>query len=113
MQVGNLRVQAQTNPTAAQQRIFPGPRYRASPYPRAPWSTPRAPGLHRYFINLYPEDNGEHLVHREGCRRVPRFPLNLGHHPDCHSAVEAAKRFFPRANGCLQCARECHVRRSA
>ncbi|HKN78238.1 MAG TPA: hypothetical protein VJW16_03650 [Lysobacter sp.] len=69
--------------------------------------------MHRYLVNLYPENNGDHLVHREGCRRLPTFPLNLGHHPECRSAVEAAKRYFPRANGCFQCARDCHVHRPA
>ena len=67
--------------------------------------------MHRYFVNLYPEQNGDHLVHREGCTRLPTFPLNLGHHPDCQHAVDVAKRFFPRSNGCFQCARDCHAHR--
>ena len=72
----------------------------------------RTPVL-RYFVNLYPEGNGDHLVHREGCTRMPTFPLNLGHHATCREAVDVAKRFFPRSNGCFQCARECHLHRPA
>ena len=69
--------------------------------------------MHRYFVNLYPEGNGDHLVHREGCARMPSYPLNLGHHAQCHQALDVAKRFFPRSNGCFQCIRECHTHRPA
>jgi hypothetical protein len=65
--------------------------------------------VRRYFVNLYPEPDGRHEVHREGCTRMPASPLYLGYHPDCRAAIAAAKRFYPRPNGCFQCARVCHT----
>ena len=69
--------------------------------------------MHRYYVNHYPEGNGDHQVQRERCVRMPSYPLNLGHHAQCHQALDVAKRFFPRSNGCFQCIRECHTPRPA
>ena len=65
----------------------------------------------RYFVNENAQANGDHEVHKYTCDHPP-IPVNrydLGDHPDCHSAVRAAKRIYPKSNGCYHCSRECHT----
>lgn len=65
----------------------------------------------RYFVNENAQPNGDHEVHKHTCDHPP-FPVNrldLGDHPDCQSAVRAAKRTYPQSNGCFHCSRECHT----
>jgi hypothetical protein len=67
--------------------------------------------MRRYLVDLYPDEHGDHVVHREGCARRPTFPLNLGHHTTCHEALVKARKYFARSNGCLQCTRDCRKHR--
>lgn len=66
-----------------------------------------------YVVSRKAQNNGDHQVHRDTCRRSPG-PGNfdpLGSHDDCRSAVIAAKaKGYSNANGCAWCSRDCHLR---
>jgi len=55
----------------------------------------------------------DHEVHdttiRRDCHPSTYNQHDLGWHPDCASAVQAAKRIYPYSNGCFYCARGCHT----
>ena len=66
-----------------------------------------------YFVNKNAQNNGDHQIHRDGCRRLPAAinRESLGFHNGCQSAVTAAKlKGYSNVNGCAWCARECHAR---
>lgn len=61
-----------------------------------------------YYVNNTPQSNGDHEVHKEGCSwlQLVRSVRDLG---DCVTAVVAARRIYPTANGCAYCATACHT----
>lgn len=64
-----------------------------------------------YYVNRNRGDDGDHEVHRDGCKHPPdaknREPL--GRFADCAAAVRAAKKRYPTADGCYHCSRPCHT----
>lgn len=68
--------------------------------------------LRKHYVNNHPQPNGDNEVHVEGCDwlRQARSSTYLGSFARCQEAVEAAQRFYPRANGCAFCCPECHTR---
>jgi hypothetical protein len=65
----------------------------------------------RYYVNKNAQPNGDHEVHKEGCSFMP-LPSNcqyLGEYTSCQPAVAAAKRIYPRSNGCYYCCNACHT----
>ena len=65
----------------------------------------------KYCVNKNAQPNGDHEVHKEGCRfwPAPGNWIPLGNHLTCHGAVVAAKRIVTSANGCAFCSAECHT----
>lgn len=65
----------------------------------------------QYFVNRNEQANGDHEVHRQGCSFMPNTEnrTRLGEHGNCRTAVLAAKKIFPKSNGCFYCANECHT----
>jgi len=66
----------------------------------------------KYYVNMNPQDNGDHEAHKEGCTWMP-IPENrkyLGDFTNCHDAVREAKKYDSKADGCYYCSRECHTR---
>jgi hypothetical protein len=64
-----------------------------------------------YYVNINPQKNGDHEVHKNECEYLPNF-INrkyLGVFTSCKSAVIAAKRTYPQSNGCKTCSDECHT----
>lgn len=64
-----------------------------------------------YYVNKNAQSNGDHEVHKYGCRYLPH-PSNriyLGDFISCHSAVNEAKRYYSQVNGCYYCSRDCHT----
>lgn len=69
-----------------------------------------------YIVNSE-APGGDHEVHNitQGCGHLPNPEnwISLGQHPDCHSAVRAAKRELPgefqTVNGCYYCCNDCHT----
>ena len=66
-----------------------------------------------YCVNTNPQPNGDHEVHNlgAGCSHLPQ-PANrkaLGEHTTCTTAVQKARQFYTRVNGCYWCANACHT----
>lgn len=67
-----------------------------------------------YYVNRNPQADGYHETHidNDTCPHPP-LPQNrhaLGSHPDCKSAVAAAKAVYAKADGCAYCVPECNTR---
>jgi len=53
--------------------------------------------------------NNDHEVHKASCYLLPlKDRIDIGVHPDCEQAMEAAKKFFDNIDGCAWCIPECH-----
>ena len=65
----------------------------------------------KYYINKNTQANGEHEVHREGCKYRPAEAnrIDLGSFSDCADAVKAAEKHYKQVNGCATCSPECHT----
>ena len=65
----------------------------------------------RYYVNRNAQNNGDHEVHQDGCPTPakPENRLYLGDFDSCFPAVQAAKSYYPQANGCKHCAAPCHT----
>ena len=64
-----------------------------------------------YCVNRVAQANGDHEVHEKGCTYwpAPQNRQDLGPHPNCASAVRAARAYFVQVNGCYFCSRPCHT----
>lgn len=65
----------------------------------------------RYYVNSNAQRNGDHEVHREGCRWLPNTEnrVYLGEYDTCRQAVIDAWRSYPQSNGCSHCSPDCHT----
>ena len=64
-----------------------------------------------YYVNRHAQNNGDHEVHKEGCRFLPD-PANrvrLGGFMTCQGAVAAAAKHYRQVDGCYYCCRACHA----
>jgi hypothetical protein len=59
-----------------------------------------------YFVNNYPQPNGDHEVHRVGCARMPTDKSYLGNYLAVSEALMEARKDFWQSSGCVSCARE-------
>ena len=101
---------------ALHQRLFLGSHHaprdveqgKLSSLPRTPTAGNTA--MVRYFVNEVAQPNGDHEVHQFGCYylELARRKRDIGEHDTCVTAVDTAKRFYPKANGCSYCSRPCH-----
>lgn len=66
--------------------------------------------MERYVVNRLAQTNGDHEVHKQGCRYFPLSYIELGMHSSCRSAVIAAKGYYWKSDGCKFCIPECHSR---
>lgn len=66
--------------------------------------------MHNFFVNDYPQSNGDHEVHKEGCFYLSLVfsKTGLGYHTNCHSAVRKARNYYQNADGCFYCSSDCH-----
>ena len=65
-----------------------------------------------YYVNDTAQPNsGDHEVHESGCfwLGLAASTTYLGDFISCHQAVVAAKRIYPRSNGCATCSPGCHT----
>lgn len=63
-----------------------------------------------YYVSRIQQSNGDHEVHNEICRMLPK-PENrtvLGEFSTCQEAVLAAQKSYPTADGCKICSPTCH-----
>lgn len=65
----------------------------------------------QYYVNMNPQTNGDHEVHKEGCSFLPDIQNRkvLGSFTNCADAVKKAKETYPKSNGCYYCSRECNT----
>ena len=65
----------------------------------------------RYFVTQSAQPTGEHEVHVHGCPVSPTRDklVALGEHLSCISAVEKARRYYPKVYGCRFCVPACHA----
>lgn len=65
----------------------------------------------KYYVNKNAQDNGDHEVHKETCKRLPdkENRLYLGDFASCRGAVQEAKKHYAKADGCFYCSPECHT----
>jgi len=63
----------------------------------------------KYYVNKNAQVNGDHEVHKEGCRHMPITTerVYVGDFPKCTSAVLRAKKIYKTADGCRNCSRPC------
>ena len=63
-----------------------------------------------YYVNRNPQPNGEHEVHKSGCKHMPNEQnrIFLGDFYTCFEAVRTAQKIYPNTNGCYYCCSECH-----
>ncbi|MCG8576577.1 MAG: hypothetical protein MI810_16990 [Flavobacteriales bacterium] len=68
--------------------------------------------LKKYYINKYPQENGDYEVHASGssCAWMPnsRDRIYLGEFESCDEAMMEAIKHYDRVSGCFYCAYECH-----
>lgn len=70
--------------------------------------------MSNYCVNINPQPgSGDHEVHdtasTKGCLPELQHRQDLGSHPSCSEAVEAAKLLYDDVNGCFYCANACHT----
>lgn len=65
--------------------------------------------FHSYYANRRSQPNGDNEVHTSKCRYFPKRGQYLGDFETCQPAIEAARRYYPRANGCAICCPECNT----
>ncbi|MFM1707903.1 hypothetical protein [Aeromonas salmonicida] len=64
-----------------------------------------------YYVNKNSQPNGDHEVHVGTCTKLPALENRhyLGDFPSCSGAVAAAKKVYPKSNGCFYCSKPCHT----
>ncbi|ELV7517801.1 hypothetical protein [Photobacterium damselae] len=65
----------------------------------------------RYYVNQNAQANGDHEVHSENCPYLSQIHKKgyLGCFEYCGDAVIEAKKYYPKANGCVHCSTLCHT----
>ena len=67
--------------------------------------------MNKYYVHKKQDDKGDHEVHKSGCPwmvNVENF-IYLGSFEDCKEAVQAAKKYYLKVNGCKHCSIKCHT----
>lgn len=65
--------------------------------------------MSHYCADRNKSSKGSHEVHESSCGYLPQAGdrLELGIHPNCQSAVVAAKRVYAQSTGCSICCPDC------
>ena len=63
---------------------------------------------HKYYVNRHQQVGSgfNHEVHKEGCAWMPSDAKYLGEFDSSEDALQAAKRTYPDADGCIHCCPE-------
>lgn len=62
-----------------------------------------------YYVHKKEDDKGDHEVHESSCPwlvNMENFKY-LGSFNNCHEAVQEAKKYYSKVNGCKHCSKEC------
>jgi hypothetical protein len=69
--------------------------------------------MSHFFINNFPQPDGNHEVHLVGCKRMPADKRYLGNYYSVSEALIEARKDFWQPSGCERCAREQPASQSA
>ena len=63
-----------------------------------------------YYVNKNEQPTGEHEVHKEECFRMPELKnsIYLGYFLNANDAVQEARKYFNKVDGCYYCSNEAH-----
>ena len=66
--------------------------------------------MEKYYVNENAQFNGNHEVHKEGCRYLELVvnKFYLGEFDNCEDAVEKAGNYYMNVDGCYFCCNNCH-----
>ena len=61
-----------------------------------------------YYVNSFPNSEGDYDVHQEGCECIPNFLSRkfLNYLPSAKVAIFKAKKTYSKANACKTCLTE-------
>ena len=62
--------------------------------------------MSHFFIDNFPQPDGNHEVHLVGCKRMPTDKRYLGNYCSASEALIEARKEFWTSSGCERCARE-------
>lgn len=64
-----------------------------------------------YYVNKNQQANGDYEVHTLGCSWLPSQENRTfwGDFTNCQTAVQVAKQYYPKSNGCYHCSNQCHT----
>lgn len=67
--------------------------------------------MNKYYVHKKQDNHGDHEVHESDCSHIDNVEnfIYLGSFDKCHEAVQAAKKYYSKVNGCIRCSRECHT----
>lgn len=62
----------------------------------------------RFYVEKRPDETGEHLVHREGCRKLPGpfQRISVGRFHSTREAMVAAREQYVELSACAVCSPE-------
>lgn len=68
--------------------------------------------MSNYYVNQNAQATGEHEVHKDTCAFLPKQEnrILLGAFISCHDALERARMYFSKVDGCHYCTPQCHKR---
>jgi hypothetical protein len=66
--------------------------------------------MNSYFLDKNEKEGGEHQVHLSTCLYLPDQSqlIHLGYFATCDDVLEAAKKHYPRIDGCSNCCKKIH-----
>ena len=61
--------------------------------------------MHTFYVNKNAQTNGDHEIHRLGCRLLPKKEdrVSIGFFDNCQEALEEALKTDPKAKSCPTC----------
>ncbi len=64
-----------------------------------------------YFVDEFPQENGDHEVHRFRCEHMPppSARIYVGECYTCRDALRMARQHRRQVNGCRYCSKACHT----
>jgi hypothetical protein len=63
--------------------------------------------VRQYFVNDVEDSDGYHIIHREGCEKMPPKRTRIGQHHTCEPAIRKADGMGYNPKGCVVCSTEC------
>ena len=65
-----------------------------------------------YYVNRIAQPTGEHEVHTSDCRYLPSAMnrLYLGYFSSSREALQEARKYYTKVDGCFYCCPESHIR---